>query len=138
MSKEPLILLVEDDNLIIRMYQDKFKKDGYRVNVALNGEEGLVKLKEEKPILILMDVMMPKMDGFEALKKIKADPDTKKIPVIMLTNLSGENDSKKCLEMGAVAYLVKSDHTPAEIAKKVKEILSGQTHDDVPKAAGDK
>lgn len=129
MPEETIILLVEDDNLLVRMYQDKFVRDGYKVNVASNGEEGLVKLKEQKPDLILLDIMMPKMDGFEMLKRIKADPKTKGVPVILLTNLGGQDDAKKGLEMGAVAYLIKSDYTPDEIAEKVKEILEASTRD---------
>ncbi len=129
MPKETIILLVEDDNLLIRMYQDKFVRDGYKVNVALNGEEGLVKLKEEKPDLILLDIMMPKMDGFETLKHIKSNSETKGVPVILLTNLGGQDDAKKGLEMGAVAYLIKSEYTPDEIVEKVKEILEASTRD---------
>lgn len=136
MAQEPVILLIEDDNLLVRMYQDKFTQDGYQVNVALDGEDGLIQLKEEKPNLILLDIMMPKMNGFEALKKIKADPDFKNIPVILLTNLSGQDDAKKGLEMGAVAYLIKSDHTPDQIVAKIKEILAASTRDDtIPKTA---
>lgn len=136
MTNEQSILLVEDDNLMIRLYQEKFSQDGFEVDVALNGEEGLAKLKEKKPILVLLDVMMPKMDGFEMLKRIKADPETKSVPVILLTNLSGEEDAKKGLELGAVAYLIKSDYTPDEIVAKVKEIMAGHSRGKgVPKAA---
>lgn len=134
MAEKSVVLLIEDDNLMVRMYQDKFTGDGYQVNVALDGEEGLAKLKKEKPVLILLDVMMPKMNGFEVLEKIKADPDTKKIPVILLTNLSGEDDAKKGLEMGAVAYLIKSDYTPDQVAAKVKEILAASTRDQIPES----
>lgn len=136
MDQKPVVLLIEDDNLLVRMYQDKFTQDGYKVNVALDGEEGLAKLKEEKPTLILLDIMMPKVNGFEALKKIKADPDCKSIPVILLTNLGGQDDAKHGLEMGAVAYMIKSDYTPDQVVAKVKEILAASTRDDaVPKAA---
>jgi len=136
MAQKSIVLLIEDDNLLVRMYQDKFTVDGYKVVVALNGEEGLAKIKKEKPTLILLDIMMPKLNGFEVLKKIKADPETKSIPVVLLTNLGGQDDAKKGLEMGAVAYLIKSDYTPDETVAKVKEILAGYSPDrDIPKAA---
>lgn len=135
MAKKTVILLVEDDNLLIRMYQEKFTRDGYKINIALNGEEGFRKLEEERPALILLDVMMPKMDGFEVLKRIKADQSMKNIPVILLTNLGGEDDARKGLEMGAVAYLVKSEYTPGEVVAKVKEILAGYAHGKVPEVA---
>ena len=137
MDKKTKILLVEDDNLLVRLYQDKLERDGYEVDVALNGEECLAKAEEgEKPDLILLDVMMPKMDGFETLKHLKAHPDKKNIPVILLTNLGGEDDAKRGLEMGAVAYMIKSDYTPDEVVTKVKEIIAGYTRDNnIPKAA---
>jgi len=129
------LLLVEDDNLLIRMYEDKFTRDGYEVTTAFTGEDGLIKLKNFQPTLILLDIMLPKMNGFEVLQAIKVDPATKKIPVIMLTNMASEEDSKKGLELGAVAYLVKSENTPDQIVAKIKEILAGYTHDEVPKVA---
>jgi len=132
MAQKSVVLLIEDDNLLVRMYQDKFTGDGYKVVVALDGENGLAKLKKEKPTLVLLDIMMPKMNGFEVLKKIKADPSSKNIPVILLTNLGGEDDAKKGLEMGAVAYLIKSDYTPDEVIAKIKEILSASTRDEIP------
>ena len=98
----------------------------------MDGENGLAKLKKEKPTLVLLDIMMPKMNGFEVLKKIKADSSSKNIPVILLTNLGGEDDAKKGLEMGAVAYLIKSDYTPDEVIAKIKEILSASTRDEIP------
>ena len=131
MAQKSVVLLIEDDNLLVRMYQDKFTGDGYKVVVALDGENGLAKLKKEKPTLVLLDIMMPKMNGFEVLKKIKADPSSKNIPVILLTNLGGEDDAKKGLEMGAVAYLIKSDYTPDEVIAKIKEILSASTRDEI-------
>ncbi len=136
MAEKNKILLVEDDDLLVRMYQDKFTRDGNKITVALDGEEGLAKLREERPDLILLDILMPKMDGYEMLKRVKADPELKSIPVILLTNLGGQDDPRKGLEMGAVAYLIKSDYTPDQVVAKVKEILAGYTHDKVlPKVA---
>lgn len=123
MEKKPVVLLIEDDNLISRMYQDKFTQEGYQVNVAFNGEEGLIKLKQEKPILILLDIVMPKMNGFEVLEKIKTNPEFKKIPVILLTSMDELDAAKKGLKLGASAYLIKSNYSPDQIISLATEIL---------------
>lgn len=120
------ILLVDDDPLMVRMYQTKFELDGNQVSVAGNGEECLSKIGSFKPDLILLDIMMPVMDGLNTLKKLKENSETKSIPVILLTNVSGsESDTNRGLELGAVAYLVKANYTPKEVVQKVKEILAG-------------
>ncbi len=98
------VLITEDDPLMSRMYQKIFTFEGYEVIMAGNGEEGLEKAKLEKPTIILLDVMMPKMNGLQMLEKLKLDPDTKKIPVIMLTNLAGEKDAENAMSKGAVKY----------------------------------
>lgn len=127
------ILLIDDDALLIRMYQKKMKNDGYDVATAKNGEEGLTKASEFKPDLILLDIMMPKMNGFEVLKKLKADEDTEKIPVVILSNVGGsEEDVDKGLELGAVSYLVKAGNRPDKVVAKIKEVLAGTVHE-VPK-----
>ena len=127
------ILIVEDDPLMSRMYQKIFKFEGYEVEMAGNGEEGLEKAKKEKPTLILLDVMMPKMNGLQTLEKLKLDSDTKAIPVIMLTNLAGQQDAETALAKGAVKYIVKSQYEPKQVTNMVKEILAGYTRDEVPK-----
>jgi CheY-like chemotaxis protein len=129
------ILIVEDDALMLRMYQKIFTLEKYEVEVATNGEEGIEKAKSANPTLILLDVMMPKMNGLEALEKLKANPDLQKIPVVMLTNLAGQQDAEEALLKGAVKYIVKSEHDPKEIVSMVKEILAGYTRDEVPQAA---
>lgn len=126
------ILIVEDDPLMQRMYQKAFSFDGYDVSVAGDGVEGLDKVRTEKPTVVLLDVMMPKMNGLEALEKIKADPEIKTIPIIMLTNLAGSADVEKALSSGAVKYIVKSEQEPKEVVKMVKEIIAGYTRDAVP------
>lgn len=124
------ILLVDDDPLMVRMYQKKFEVDGYEVETAINGEEGFNKAKKIKPNLILLDIMMPKLNGLETLKKIKEDKDIKNIPVILLTNLGGsQEDAEKGLSLGAVSYLIKANYSPKEVVDKVKEILAGYTRD---------
>lgn len=127
------ILIVEDDPLMSRMYQKIFTFEGYDVEMAGDGQEGLEKTKTGKPTIILLDVMMPKMNGLQVLEKLKLDPDTKAIPVIMLTNLAGQQDAETAMSKGAVKYIVKSEYEPKQVANMVKEILAGYTRNEVPK-----
>ena len=122
-----LILIVEDDPLMARMYEKAFKLNGYEVQMAFDGEDGLNKLRaaDPKPTIVLLDIMMPKVSGFEVLKTVKQDAVLKGIPIIALTNLAGKEDAEKALELGAVAYLVKSQYDPKQVVDKVKEIVSG-------------
>lgn len=118
------ILLVDDDPMIIRMYSRKLQHDGYIVNLAFNGEEGLQSAKEDKPELILLDIMMPKMNGIEALKKIKADPALKDIPVVILTNLGDRpEDVKKAKDLGAAEYIVKANIDLVSLMNAIKKHL---------------
>ncbi len=96
MDKKPL-LIVEDDPIMARLYEKIFTFEDYEVVMAKDGKEGLVKAREGKPLLILLDIMMPKMNGLEVLERLKADPKTKKIPVVILTNLAGEKDAETAL-----------------------------------------
>jgi len=123
------IFLVEDDPLMIRMYEKAFKLSGYEIEMAFDGEEALAKLQtmKPKPTLILLDIMMPKLSGFDVLRNIKQNADLKSIPVVALTNLAGKEDAEKALELGAVLYLVKSQYDPKQVVDKVKEILAGYT-----------
>jgi DNA-binding response OmpR family regulator len=124
MQKEKAyILLVEDDTFLAGIYQKKFEMEGFKISVADNGEKGVVDAKKKKPDLILLDILLPKLDGFGVLQKLKQDPETKKIPVILLTNLGQKDDVEKGLEAGAVDYLIKAHFKPSEIVDKVKQIL---------------
>ena len=126
------LLIIEDDPLILKMYQDIFKFEDYVVLVASDGEEGIGMAKTEQPTLILCDIMMPKMNGLQLLEKLKNDEETQKIPVVMLTNLAGEQDAKTALMKGAVKYIVKSNYTPKQISDMVKEIAVGYTRNQIP------
>lgn len=126
------ILIVEDDPLISRMYQRVFTFEGFEVEMARDGEEGLSKLKEKQPNLVLMDIMMPRMTGIDVLRKMKEDDKLKSLPVIVLTNLSGMKDAETAIELGAVKFIVKSDNKPTEVVKQVREILKGYTRDEIP------
>ena len=126
------ILIIEDDPLMRRLYQKIFTFEKYEVESAEDGEEGLEKARKVKPTLILLDVMMPKMNGLQVLEKLKADPDLKKIPVVMLTNLAGQKDAETALAKGAVKYIVKSEYEPKQVADMVKGVLAGYIRDEVP------
>ncbi len=117
-------LAVEDDELIRHLYERSFRVAGHEIEVANDGEEALDKLSkmEVKPAVILLDIMMPKMNGFDVLQAIKADEKLKHIPVIMLTNLGSEEDRQKGLALGALDYLVKSDYNPGQVVEKVIEL----------------
>lgn len=126
------VLIIEDDQLIQRMYTKIFSFEKYEVVTASDGEEGLEKARTTNPTIILLDVMMPKMNGMEVLEKLKIDPATKTIPVVMFSNLAGDNDVETALAKGAVKYIIKSEHDPKEIADMVDEIIAGYTRNDVP------
>lgn len=119
-----VLLLIEDDPLMLRMYRKIFELEGYEVGLAEGGQEGLEKAKSDKPSLILLDIMMPKMDGFEVLANLKRDLETQKIPVVVLTNLAGQQDAQRALSMGAVKYVIKSEQDPKEVTKIVKDLLT--------------
>ena len=116
------VLLIEDDQLISRIYHRIFSLEGYEVAIAEKGEEGLIKAKSLQPSIILMDMMMPDMDGISALKALKADSATQKIPVVIVSNASNEV-LEQALAHGAVKYIVKSDKEPREVVEIVKNIL---------------
>lgn len=126
------ILIVEDDELILRMYQKIFSFNGYQVDVAANGEDGMEKARSSQPTLIILDIMMPKLNGLEMLKRLKALPETAKIPVVVLTNLMGSADAEAALEAGAIKYIGKSDYKPREVFDIVDNIITGYTRNDVP------
>lgn len=124
------ILIVDDDGLMVDMYQGKFTDDGFEVVVAVDGQMGFDKALEFKPDLILLDIMMPKVNGLDMLKNLKSNNATNKIPVILLTNVGGSDDDvKRGLSLGAVAYLIKAHYDPKDVVKKVKEILGGYVHE---------
>lgn len=125
------ILIVEDDPLISRMYQKIFAFENYKVEMAADGQEGLAKARSTKPSIILLDVMMPKMNGLEVLDHLKADAETKDIPVVILTNLSSKADAETAISKGAVKFIIKSEQDPKEVSGMVKEVLAGHTSSDL-------
>ncbi len=118
------VLIIEDEEMLVNMYVSKFEKDGFLTIKALNGKQGVELIEKENPDIVLLDIIMPEMDGFMVLKEIKSNPKTKDIPVIMLTNLGQDEDVNKGGKLGAVDYLVKANLTPSEVVEKVKKILN--------------
>jgi len=117
------IVLVEDDATLVDMYTVKFTQEGFDLKVAMNGSDGVEITKRELPSIVLLDVILPGMDGFAVLAELKADPKTKNIPVILLTNLGQDADVQKGKELGAADYLVKASLTPGEVVEKVRILL---------------
>lgn len=128
------ILIAEDDPMMARLYEKVFNFEGYQVEMASDGQMALDKARELPPTLIILDVMMPKLNGLAALEQIKADPKLKDIPVIMLTNLAGQQDAESAIAKGAAKYLIKSEHDPREVAALVKEVLGSQAPPAAPAA----
>ena len=119
------VLLVDDDKLTVKLYKGKLEDGGLEVETAPDGWEALEKIKSGKPDLLLLDIMMPKMDGLEMMEKMKENSAMRNIPIMLLTNVGdSDEDVIRGLEMGAVSYLIKSSYTPKEVLQKVKEVLS--------------
>jgi DNA-binding response OmpR family regulator len=125
-KKKILIALVEDDQLIAEMYSTKFKKEGFEIQHAVDGAAGLELVKKINPDIVLLDIIMPRMDGFQVLQQLRSEITFKETPVIMLTNLGQEEDVQKGRQLGATGYFIKTNFTPAAIVDKVKQILKGK------------
>jgi CheY-like chemotaxis protein len=128
MSEMARILLAEDDRILRKAGEVTLRRNGYSVIVAVDGEEALAKAREHKPDLILLDVMMPKLTGFEVLDRLRDDSTTRSIPVIMLSNLGQESDMQEAVERGARAYVVKSSIGPEKLAERIAEVLASREH----------
>ena len=120
------ILIVEDEEFLVRALKDNLESEGYSVDTAVDGGEALERIKKSKPNIILLDLLMPKKDGFYVLAEVKKNPEWKLIPIIVLSNLGGDENIKKALEMGADDYFVKSQHPIEEVVEKVKGYLVGK------------
>ena len=117
------VLIVEDDSMILDMYVHKFEQEGFAVNHLDRGDNVVEVAETEQPSIILLDVIMPGLDGFAVLQALKSNDKTKKIPVVMLTNLGQDEDKTKGVTMGAIGYIVKSNLTPGEVVRQVREFL---------------
>jgi DNA-binding response OmpR family regulator len=117
------VLLVEDDPSVLEMYRLKLELDGYRVNTALDGEEGLKKAGDLTPDIIFLDIRLPKMDGLEVLRKLRAQEKTRNIPVIILSNYDEEDLVARGLRLGAHEYLIKARTTPTSLSEGIEDWL---------------
>lgn len=117
------ILIIEDDRFLRELIARKLSDEGFVIIEAVDGEEGIKKIKEKKPDLVLLDLILPSIDGFEVLSQIKKEESLKSIPVIILSNLGQKEEVEKGLKLGAVDYLIKAHFTPGEIIEKIKNNL---------------
>lgn len=116
------ILIVEDDDFLVQMYATKLELENYLVVTAGDGKQALKAVKKDRPDLILLDLNLPIMDGFQVLEQIKKDAETKNIPVLILTNYGQKENIDKCLSLGAADYLIKAHFVPSEVVEKIKEL----------------
>ncbi len=117
------VLIIDDDPFISGMYATRLTNDGFAVSSAPDGFQGLKKAAEVKPDVILLDILMPKMDGFETLKRLKEDPSLASIPVLMLTSMGQKEDIERGIRAGAVDYMVKTNTLPVDASDKIKSVL---------------
>lgn len=119
------ILIIEDDNFLRNLMVKKLTDEGYAVSEAFDGQVGLKKVITDKPVLVLLDLILPGIDGFKLLEEIKSNPATADIPVIILSNLGQKEDIDRGLQLGAVDFMIKAHFTPNEIVGKIKNVLKG-------------
>lgn len=117
------ILLVEDDTFLIDIYKSKLKEAGFETDVAKDGEAALSRLEEKKFDLVILDIVLPHLDGWEILKKIRTELKLKDLKVLILSNLSQKEEIEKGMELGAAKYMIKAHHTPSEVVAEIKKLL---------------
>ena len=123
MDKKLKILVVEDEEILLTALSEELRQEGFDVIGAKDGVEGLEKAAAEQPDLMLLDLVMPKLDGISTLKQMKAQENTKAIPIVILTNLSDYDKISDALSMGAMDYLVKANYRLEELVAKIKTVL---------------
>lgn len=124
MQEEPYVLVVEDDHFYANIYKTKLAKESIAARLVGNGEEAMKAAREHRPALILLDLIMPMKDGFETLKELKADPALQGVKVIVLSNLSQEEDIRRATELGAEQYIVKANVSIQDVIDTVKRFLA--------------
>ncbi len=117
------ILIVEDEEILIKVLREKLEKENFTVEMAFDGEAALLLAKSFKPDLILLDIVIPKKNGLQVLKELKSDPELSSIPVIVISNLGFDEEIKNALNLGAVDYVIKTQHPINEVVEKIKEYL---------------
>lgn len=117
------ILIIEDDFYISELYQKALQKEGFVTSAAYDGETGKNAVRDFAPDLVILDIMLPKMNGMELLQVFKEDEKTKQIPVLVMSNLGQDQVMKEAMELGAVDYIIKAQNTPSQIVEKIKTFL---------------
>lgn len=117
------ILLIEDDPFLIDIYTTKLKESGFGVEVASDGETAISKVKELKPDLVILDIVLPEIDGWEILRQIKSELKMEDLKVIILSNLGQKEEVEKGINLGAVKYLIKAHYTPSQVVEEIKKVL---------------
>ncbi|MBI5078129.1 MAG: response regulator [Candidatus Yonathbacteria bacterium] len=120
------VLIVEDEDFLVRALKDNLVFEGHSVSVAMDGEAVFDEMKKKRPNLVLLDLLLPKKNGFDVLKDIRSNPEYRLIPVVILSNLGEDSEIKRALELGANDYFVKSQHPIQEVMEKVREYLQGK------------
>ncbi|MDD4989773.1 MAG: response regulator [Candidatus Pacebacteria bacterium] len=128
------ILLVEDDPFLIDIYSQKFKKSGFEIRAAETADKAFEMIKEKIPDLILLDIVLPQIDGWSILKKMKADKALSEVKIIVFSNLGQKEEVEKGLNLGAVKYLIKAQYTPLEVVKEVSNLLGSRLQGQADKA----
>ncbi len=126
-SQKPIVLLVEDDKFLRELIMQKLEKEGFKAQSAIEAQEAFKLMDESKPNVVLLDLVLPGMDGFSVLHKIKENPQTSDVAVIILSNLGQKEDLDRAMSEGASDYLIKANFTPGEIIEKIRNILSQKT-----------
>jgi CheY-like chemotaxis protein len=121
------VLVVEDDTLLLHMFEKMIVLHGHEVVLANDGQEGVEKAHKEKPSMIFLDIMMPKMNGIQVLKALKSDPETKDIPVVVLTNLTKVNDAAEVIARGALKYIDKSQFDMRQVGLLIQQVMGATT-----------
>ena len=121
MSDNKKILVAEDDKFLVKIYQTKLAEQGYEVVIAMDGEDALAKVESEKPDLLILDLIMPKKNGFDVLEEMKQKEELKSIPVVVLSNLGQESDVERVMQAGAVDYIIKANFSIEAVVEKIKK-----------------
>ncbi len=120
------ILIAEDEDILLNVLKDRFEAEGWEVFVAKDGEEAIDSIAKNSLDLILLDLLMPKKDGFEVLKEVRDNTELKNLPIVVLSNLGGDEDIKKAMQLGANDYFVKTQHPMSEVVEKINALVKGR------------
>jgi two-component system alkaline phosphatase synthesis response regulator PhoP len=126
------LLIIDDEAAVCQMYKFKLEMEQFKVVTLMEAEKSLEVAKQEQPNIILLDIIMPKVNGLDILRELKSDNETKNIPVYILTNLPNEAGGAKGLELGAAGYFVKAEYEPSELARKIRDLIGSQPNDQQP------